>query len=480
MWRIAYHVQCTVMSGATITLLTRRSALCTVLMLAIFSSCDPSSDILDIVENPENTLSCRVRWSTHVPALSEVRFQEEDGGPWYAVDGGAETTEHDVLVLGLRPATDYRLLAVSTTTDGRELLSEETRFTSGELPFTPLINDIQVLDPVRMMPGWTLMNLVIDDLSPPTLAVMLDEVGEIVWYHGLGPSEGFSGVQTSWVDGVHVLIGGNIAAGESPTRVDLAGNVIWQGPRQPDNGVAGDGTMHHTFQALPNGHYVTLFLEMAQDIPTDTIWELDSDLETAWLWRSKDHLPESTESYLHGNMVQVDLDEDVVYYNARDASTLYKVDRATGEVLWRLAEDQDFEMLGDHSSPWFGHAHAPSLLPDGHLLVHDNGHADRLWSRVVEYELDQLAMTIRPVWQYPEEGSNDLGLCHAWGDADRLANGNTLITTGSCFEGDSQPHLVEVTPAGDVVWEVWLEAEGGGLAGAYMAERIDSPVRMVQ
>jgi len=255
--------------------------------------------------------------------------------------------------------------------------------------------------------------------------------------------------------------------------VDLAGRILWEGPTQPDE-PAQDGSMHHVFQQLPGGNYLGMRFEFVDGSLDDVVFEIDEGLDTIWEWHVADHIPEADQQFLHGNMAQLDLDGDAAYYHARNLSTLYKLDRASGELAWELGEGRDFEMLGDHPDPWFLRGHAPEILPDGNLLVHDNGSsAERPYTRIMEYELDQEARTIRPVWQYPPEGTRDEWFSSVWGDADRLANGNTLFASGSVFGSDASGRLVEVTPSGEVVWQVEMASDDGGPAGTYMVERIE-------
>ena len=54
-----------------------------------------------------------------------------------------------------------------------------------------------------------------------------------------------------------------------------------------------------------------------------------------------------------------------------------------------------------------------------------------------------------------------------WGDADRLENGNTLIAFGRRQELES--HLIEVTMAGERVWELVPQVGWGW----YRAERME-------
>jgi hypothetical protein len=85
--------------------------------------------------------------------------------------------------------------------------------------------------------------------------------------------------------------------------------------------------------------------------------------------------------------------------------------------------------------------HHPTVLDDGHVLVFDNGfRAGR--SRVLEVD----PTTNEIVWQY--QGDADAPFFSKnRGSNQRLPNGNTLIA-----DSDSG-RAIEVTPAGEIVWE---------------------------
>ncbi len=88
--------------------------------------------------------------------------------------------------------------------------------------------------------------------------------------------------------------------------------------------------------------------------------------------------------------------------------------------------------------------HHPSLLESGHVLIYDNLGGKERKTRVVE--LDPLSGEI--VWEYngdpPESFFSALR-----GGAQRLANGNTLLT-----ESD-RGRVFEITPDGELVWEFY-------------------------
>lgn len=94
---------------------------------------------------------------------------------------------------------------------------------------------------------------------------------------------------------------------------------------------------------------------------------------------------------------------------------------------------------------WLGQ-HDPSILPNGHILLFDNyGNLvpdGRRASRVIEFDPTNMAI----VWKYAGTADNPLGSLIR-GEAERLKNGNTLITEAS------GGRIVEVTPDGRIAWE---------------------------
>jgi outer membrane protein assembly factor BamB len=115
----------------------------------------------------------------------------------------------------------------------------------------------------------------------------------------------------------------------------------------------------------------------------------------------------------------------------RNANMIAVMDPETFEILWHWGTDT-LELQ-----------HMPTMLPDGNILIFDNG-VYREASRVLE---------IRPpdgdvVWKY--EGDPPKSFFSLFrGSNQRLSNGNTLICEGH------RGRAIEVTPDGEIVWEFW-------------------------
>jgi len=116
----------------------------------------------------------------------------------------------------------------------------------------------------------------------------------------------------------------------------------------------------------------------------------------------------------------------------RHQDRIIVVDWVHGELLWQWGR-------GILSGP-----HDASPLPNGHILVFDNGVRDKQ-SRVLEID----PTTGGVVWQYPDADPAARFYTEARGSAQRLANGNTLL----CDSNNGR--IVEVTPGGETVWEYW-------------------------
>lgn len=125
--------------------------------------------------------------------------------------------------------------------------------------------------------------------------------------------------------------------------------------------------------------------------------------------------------------------EGQVLVSFRNLGVIAIVDPETGMVTWAVR------------GPWLGQ-HDPRPLPNGHILLFDNlgamnRNAGNL-SRVIEF--DPLTMAI--TWLYDGSGEEPFETVLR-GSADRLANGNTLITE------DGGGRIFEVTREGRIVWE---------------------------
>lgn len=244
---------------------------------------------------------------------------------------------------------------------------------------------------------------------------------------------------------------------------------------------------------------------------TDAIIQrLDPAGAPTWTWNSKDHVAASegyvdrtAHDYAHINSLQ-ELDNGDVLASFRNLSQVMLIAGSahdgfdSGDVIWRLGgERNDFEIVDD---PYGGPCaqHAARILPDGHLLIFDNGSrrdesgpiapqsADmcpnpddpdgarvaRAQTRVTEYVLDTTVTppTATLVWSHAPTGR----YAAFAGNAQRLPNGNTLVGWSRAeVPAGTAPVATEVTPDDEEIWSL----TGGGHF-SYRAFRYPAPDRI--
>ena len=447
--------------------------------LLAFVACDSSVEdepeqlVVALEPNSNNVLSCTLTWTTEQVATSVVEFGAGDEPTHFVENDGLPTRDHEVLVVGLKPDSEYQLRAVSVTGEGVELVSAPLVFETGQQPFVDLVTEITVHDEERTEPGWTLLSLRSTENDLGVNAVIFDEAGDVVWYfRRLGYSEGWS-MDARLTDSGQITLGGAVPEDWTPIVLNQASRVVWSGPVQP--GIGTEGAMHHTFERLDDGNYATLMFGFEDGFLFDLIYEFDPDGEPVWIWSSHEHLFTDDDFGKWCNALTREPDNSAVYLNCNRDKSFHKIDRSSGEVLWSLGLDLDFEPDPDSEFPWFYTSHDPELQDNGNFLIYDNGDPGHAFTRVVEYALDDEQMTSRIVWEYPGELVDDSWYHSTWGDADRMPNGNTLITTSSLYAAEGTNRILEVTPEGETVWEMLLSSATGDEEiryGAYRSERI--------
>jgi uncharacterized protein (UPF0248 family) len=327
---------------------------------------------------------------------------------------------------------------------------------------------LRACDPERASPGFTLFaphfvenrNVYLIDLQgevahawkmpyPPGLSGYLTERGTL-FYNGRTSEESFLS-RFPFKGGV-VL------------EADWNGKVLWE-LRHPDH--------HHHGVLLRNGNVLLHCMaevpdEIARRVtggmvegdtqsgqyaarPQADVGKMYSDYlsevtlagQTVWQWRTWEHLDPAADGiaevqaprtlWAQGNSVYELPDGDILA-SYRPTSTVIRISRKTGEILWKLGP------------PTVAGQHGPTLLESGNVLIFDNG-PHRLddavpYSRVIEIN----PATNEILWKYQDKPTWNF-FSPRMGYAQRLPNGNTLITESSFGR------FFEVTKEGDIVWE---------------------------
>jgi len=239
---------------------------------------------------------------------------------------------------------------------------------------------------------------------------------------------------------------------------DWNGKILWE-LKQPDH--------HHDGRLLRNGNVLLLCSaplppaiarrvrgglagseQPGGAINSDYLLERTPDGRTVWEWKAWEHMePEeypitapsdSRTEWTHGNGI-AELPDGNILLSFRQISTLIRINRRTGNIDWKLG------------APPLSGQHAPVPLPNGNILLFDNGPfrvdtGAQPFSRALEVN----PATKQIEWTYQDginAGSRHFFFSSRISNAERLPNGNTLISEGL------YGRFFEVTSGGDVVWE---------------------------
>ncbi|MFC1569680.1 aryl-sulfate sulfotransferase [bacterium] len=228
----------------------------------------------------------------------------------------------------------------------------------------------------------------------------------------------------------------------------------------------------HEFVVLENGHYFLIALEyqimdMSQivngaeekaEVGFTHLQEYDSGGNLILHFDSREKLDildivfadprEPNFRFPHMNAIDID-DDGHILLSCRHLSTVFKIHRQTGEIIWQLGgAHSDFQFVND-SFDGFECQHAFRRTGPDQYLLFDNGnlHLPPV-SRAVEYQLDLEAMTATLIWEYRQE--SDATYSRFMGNTQRLDNGNTLIN----WAINERPKATEVKEDGTKVFEM--------------------------
>jgi hypothetical protein len=248
------------------------------------------------------------------------------------------------------------------------------------------------------------------------------------------------------------------------------------------NGYAGD---EHEFLISPQDTaLITVYNQVPRDLSSvggpkeGIVWEgvaQELDIETGEVlfeWHSLDYVsleesydkpkdPEKPFDYFHINSIDVDHDGNWIIC-ARNTSAVYKIDRNSGRIIWRLGgKKSDFEMESD-ARP--ARQHDARRQPDGTLTIFDNGaHPwvhDQSRGIVLDLDEEKMSASLARVYTSPEKPR-----ATSQGNMQMLPNGNALIGWGS------EASLSEFSSDSELLFNANLPGRGHQETESYRAFR---------
>ncbi len=442
-----------------------------IIVLIAFGSCSNGFDpeiTIDLNPNGISPLTALVSIDSKIPYQLEVEVKGDlpVKKKFSGMDG-----EQNFPVLGLYPNRSNEVVLTFTFEGGekQETLSVET----GPLPAGFPQIQINKLNRNKMEPGWHLCDFHMANGGKfRSVPMAFDDNGEVRWYLDLSFAE-------KMVAPIRRLKNGNFLACSRHNiyEFDLLGKYT-------KTTINDNYGIHHESLELPNGKLLlavgkrdSRILIDNDEIWSDSDWFILYDRKKSQVvkeWDMAKHLDVSRSDlnffgkgdWLHMNgfaynhedlsLILSHKNQGLAKLNLRDSlewilSPKKNWGRAgrkgdgpdTNSYLLTAVNENgvpfdDEVQNGDKSAenfdfPWGNHT--PSILPNGNILVFDNGARRNFlnipsYSRVVEYKIDVREMTVQQVWQYGKERGSEL-FSSIVSDADYLPEtGNILMTSG--------------------------------------------------
>ncbi|WP_109700828.1 aryl-sulfate sulfotransferase [Chitinophaga deserti] len=422
----------------------------------------------------------------------------------------------DVPILGLYPNYNNTVILTFTDKDGKPRGSTQIRVQTAPLPVQgfPVPEKI-VAQPGKMEPGVNLVSYPGESEADISAPYMVDADGEIRWVLLLKQSPGFQRFGASI--GLKRTKNGHFISGDGQlhriVELDMFGKLL----RQWDLAKLGY-TFHHEVTEAANGNFLITVSKSSARLASgkprvnDFIielnpvngtvvkeWDLTTMMDSSRYEKTPDGstpgpFAQSAGNWAHNNSIAEHGGHLLMTMRYQGIASF----TAAGAVKWILSPHKGWgekyrkfllkpvneqgalvtdQTVIDGEAPgqgfeWSWGPHTPVSLPNGNILVFDNGY-NRHWipnaqtqnySRAVEYKIDESKGTVQQVRQYGKS-RGAAGFSQALSGVQYLkSTGHIMfcpgmgVPTAKGFGG----RVVEVDPAtGEVIFELEITAPSG-------------------
>ena len=225
----------------------------------------------------------------------------------------------------------------------------------------------------------------------------INMAGQLIWK--------YEGPQGCWMEEKlvgedHLLLWGLFDMTTEIREIDLDGNIFFQ---HREKGI------HHDVIKISEDKIMYLYqLKWWRMRVGDEIRVMDTEThEILWTWNAYWYLPWNQYcekclmnpwligDWTHCNSLTFRIEDGkpIVYLSVRNLNQIVKINGITKKIIWKLGENGHFVMFekdGTEVSKLFSHQHDPEILPNGNILLFDNGEhrGGENYSRVIEIEIN--------------------------------------------------------------------------------------------
>jgi len=418
----------------------------------------------------------------------QVVIDDASPDPFFSATPVVDTTRdslepRQVVTSGLAFDQDYAWRVRDIVASVPQAWGATHRFQTNPIPAYLPIMTIST-GPGTPEPGLTLFEIASNNGSVPGgIALAVDDSGQLVWF--------LEDPDDRIVD-IRMLANGRVTfiRDNRSNEALLNGQTTWIQNEHPDL------TAHHEAFPMPNGNMLSLVFEY-RDVFRDGEFQswrgsriVEFDRATGAVvfdWSVHDHFSYldfddtamaaptlfggTVYNWTHNNAVTYDQPTQTIHLSTRGLSRITAIDYPSGTVQYHMGFGLPSMPSGDATfgDNLFSWQHAQELLPNGNLVIYDNGnrrdHTDQTTttgvSKAIEVELTGNPPTgASIVWEHTLPAYTPL-----IGDADRLPGGTTLISVGAAGL------IIEVDNAGNEIWRLAMP-NGAPDWLIYRAERI--------
>lgn len=451
---------------------------------------DIDSDLVESIEvqlNPSGyaPLTAILSLETTEPISVEVAVVGKNGSASTVTKRFSGTgTSFELEVLGLyanyENEIEIRLLGSSGTILETQMVKVQT---------DPLIDEMPVITiDVPANAAGPIFNFVnyfgFVDSFRPQRPFIFDQFGEIRWYLDFSSHPTLNDL--FYDNGMTLLQNGNLLFGDGRTfsiyEIDFLGRIAdsWS--------LQGNGFHHHVIEK-PDGNLLVTINDASKSTVEDVVveidrnsgsfvnrWDLNNSLDNsrrAW----PTDLADLEVDWFHANSIEYSAQDEEIIVSGRTQG-IVKLN-AQNEVSYILAPHREWNTSGSGTGlsqflltpldandeeisdaavldgtdnhpdfEWSWYQHSPILMPNGNLMVFDNGDNRNYvnagpYSRAVEYEIDETNKTIKQVWSYGKERGEE-AYARVVSKVSYVAENNSILFT----PGSSVSNGV---PAGKVI-----------------------------
>ncbi len=487
--------------------------------LLCFFSCQKDNDLTPTVEpptanssiiesfritnNPNGVapLTALLQLETNQEVVIQMRVIGLNGAASDVIRDFSEVgTSFRLPVIGLYPEHNNQVELTffngSGTKIGSETISIQTTRLIADLPQI----SIDKYNTDATTPGWNLVNYFGHNGNIfPQRPFMFDEFGDIRWYFDFSRHPNLNNL--FFDNGMNRLQNGNFIFGDKNANTIYELNLMGEFVNQWN--LVGYG-FHHTVIEKQDGNLLITVNDLSKETVEDVIielgrqtksvtntWDLNESLDNGRTTWDSD-ITDIQKDWFHANSLYHDPQDNTILVSGRTQGVVKLTE--TNEVIWMLAPHKDWEQNGNgedltsfllqpidaNDQPitdpqvlngttnhpdfeWAWYQHAAIYLPNGNLLLFDNGEnrnysqAEK-YSRAVEYEIDDTNKTIKQVWTYGKErGASAYSRIVSRVEYHESTD-NVLFTPGAIlFEGQNYGKVIEIDRQSDeVVFEATI------------------------